>query len=78
MKFGDQIVDANGSFFKQVTIVKPDSLIAENIKKNVEIGGVTGTFAGDEVENCVERIYLAKHGHAPFAFTEGVDGNVES
>lgn len=57
MKFGDQIVDADGSFFKQVTIVKPDTLIAENIKKNVEIGGITGTFAGDEVEKTTQIDY---------------------
>lgn len=57
MEFGDQIIDADGSFFKQVTIIKPDTLIAENIKKNVEIGGITGTFAGDEVEKTAQIDY---------------------
>ena len=50
MKDGNQIVHANGQMFKQATILKPSTLVAENIKKNVDIGGVIGTFAGDEVE----------------------------
>lgn len=50
MKDGNQIVHADGQMFKQATILKPSTLIAENIKKNIDIGGVIGTFAGDEVE----------------------------
>lgn len=48
------------------------------IENAILSSNVNQAIAGDEVENCVERIYLAKHGHAPFAFTEGLDGNVES
>ena len=50
MKDGNQIIHADGQMFKQVTILKPSTLVAENIKKNIDIGGVVGTFAGDEVE----------------------------
>ena len=50
MRDGNQIIHADGQMFKQATILKPSTLISENIKKNVEIGGVVGTFAGDEVE----------------------------
>lgn len=50
MRDGNQIIHADGRMFKQATILKPSTLTAENIKKNVDIGGVIGTFAGDEVE----------------------------
>lgn len=54
MRDGDQIITADGKMFKQVTVVKPDALIPENIKKHVIIGGVEGTFAGDEVEKITD------------------------
>ena len=57
MKDGDQVINADGKMFKQVTVVKPEALIPENIKKHVVIGGVEGTFAGDEVEKVAELDY---------------------
>ena len=44
MKEGNQIIDANGAFFESVSIIKPETLIPENIKKGIDIGGVEGTF----------------------------------
>lgn len=44
MKDGNQVVESNGAFFKSATIIKPETLIPENIKKGIDIGGVEGTF----------------------------------
>ena len=44
MKDGNQVVEANGAFFKSATIIKPETLIPENIKKGIDIGGIEGTF----------------------------------
>lgn len=61
MTNGDQIVHANGKMFKQITILKPAELIPENIKKHVKIGGVEGSFAGDEVEKTAELDYSIEY-----------------
>lgn len=44
MKEGNQTIDANGAFFESVSIIKPETLIPENIKKGIDIGGIEGTF----------------------------------
>ena len=45
MSDGDQIIRPDGdSLLQSVTIEKPDTFIPENIKKDVEIGGVTGEY----------------------------------
>ena len=64
MANGDQIVHANGKMFKQITILKPAELIPENIKKHVKIGGVEGSFAGDEVEKTAELDYSIEYAKA--------------
>lgn len=65
MKDGNQIVTApHGSFVKEVTIEKPDTLIPENIKKHVIVGGVEGTFAGDEVEKIAELDFATEYTEA--------------
>ena len=50
MANGNQVITATSgdtiNAYDQVTITKPATLIAENIKKDVVIGGVTGTFEG--------------------------------
>lgn len=44
---GDQIVKPDsGKVLSKVTIKKPSTFTAENIKKDVNIGGVVGTYAG--------------------------------
>lgn len=52
---GNQIVNAEtGKLIKSVVIKKPETLLAENIKKGVEVAGVLGEFIGDEMEKTVE------------------------
>lgn len=44
---GNQVVTpSEGQVFSQVTITKPSTLLASNIKKDVNIAGVVGTFEG--------------------------------
>lgn len=40
----------NGQVFKSVTIVKPETLIPDNIAEGVTIAGIEGTFAGGGIE----------------------------
>lgn len=45
MASGNQVVSPdNGKVLSSVTITKPSTLVAENIKKDVNIGGVVGTL----------------------------------
>ena len=44
MANGNQVIDAEK--YKTVTIMKPDTMVPENIKKDINIGGVTGTLSG--------------------------------
>ena len=47
MSDGDQIVTpSEGKLFSKVTITKPETMIPENIKEGVKIGGVVGTHVG--------------------------------
>lgn len=54
MKNGNQIVEANGAFFKNATIIKPETLIPENIKKGIDIGGIEGSFEIQGVSKTAE------------------------
>lgn len=54
MKDGNQVVESNGAFFKSATIIKPETLIPENIKKGIDIGGVEGTFEIQGVSKTAE------------------------
>ena len=50
MASGNQIIDStSGKYMTQVTVEKPSTLIPSNIKKGVEIGGITGTYTGEFV-----------------------------
>lgn len=45
MASGNQVITpTSGKTLSQVTITKPSTLTAENIKKDINIGGVTGTY----------------------------------
>lgn len=48
MASGDQVVnpDSSSKILSRVTITKPDTLVEENIKSGVNIGGVIGTYTG--------------------------------
>lgn len=52
MPSGNQVIlPTSGKVMSKVTVQKPDTLLPENIKKDVVIGGVTGTLeAGDTSE----------------------------
>lgn len=51
MPTGNQVVTADsGKVMTSVTITKPDTLVAGNIKSGVAIGGVTGTLAPAKAE----------------------------
>lgn len=52
MADGDQIVEpsANGKVLSKVTIAKPETLVPENIVKDVEIAGIVGTHKGEAVD----------------------------
>lgn len=52
---GDQSVSVPaGSLLREATIKKPETLTSEHIKKGVDVAGVIGTFAGDEMEKTVD------------------------
>lgn len=52
---GDQRVSVpDGYLVKEATIKKPNTLLPQNIKKNVVVAGVLGEFAGEETEKTVE------------------------
>lgn len=55
MPSGNQVIlPTSGKVMRKVTVQKPDTLLPENIKKDVVIGGVTGSLeAGDTSETWI-------------------------
>lgn len=75
MASGNQVItpDTN-KVLTQVTITKPDTLVAGNIKKDVVIGGVTGTFEGVDEQSVYQHINETAYGTAStISFTIGTD-----
>lgn len=55
MASGNQeIIADEGKLLSKVTVEKPSELIASNIKKDVNIGGVVGNFIGNSEEKTVD------------------------
>lgn len=51
MTSGNQVITPdNGYTLSEVIVIKPDTLIPDNIKKDVNIGGVVGTMSGGSVQ----------------------------
>lgn len=51
MASGDQVIMPDeGYSLSEVTVTKPATLLPENIKKDVDIGGVVGTMEGGGVQ----------------------------
>lgn len=47
MSLGNQTIKANSDkVMSSVTITKPTTMVPENIKKDVNVGGIVGTYAG--------------------------------
>lgn len=69
MQYGNQVIDPSvaGRKMEQVTVTKPRSLIPENIKKGVNIGGVVGSYERLLVET---EVYMDGEYTPP----EGADG----
>ena len=73
MTSGNQVIDSTiGNYMTQVTIQKPSTLIASNIKKNVDIGGVVGTYEGSGSGG---NSYITVSTTAPTS-SDGSDGDV--
>lgn len=50
MASGNQVINrTSGKYMTQVTVTKPSTLTPSNIKNGVEIGGITGTYTGDDM-----------------------------
>lgn len=80
MTYGDQVVNASaGKHMESVTVLKPDTLIPSNIKKNVEIAGIVGTMEPTAVEaNLKHKLYnVAENGSYTITPDEGFDGMTE-
>lgn len=57
MAGGDQQVKLDkGSLLKEFTLKKPDALLPENIKKGVEIAGVSGSYLIEGIEKTVDLV----------------------
>lgn len=51
MASGNQVITPDDGYtLSKVTVTKPDTLIPDNIKKDVNIGGVVGTMSGGSVQ----------------------------
>ena len=56
MPSGNQVIlPTSSKGMRKVTIQKPDTLLAKNIKKNVVIGGVTGGLLSGDATGTTER-----------------------
>lgn len=72
MASGNQIINTKyNAFMKKVTVIKPSTLIASNIKKDVDIGGVVGTYEGSGSGGS----YITVSTTAPTS-SDGSDGDV--
>ena len=51
MASGNQVITPDDGYtLSKVTVTKPDTLIPDNIKKDVNIGGVVGSMSGGSVQ----------------------------
>ena len=56
MADGDQVIvpSEEGKVLTQVTVTKPETLVPENVRSGIDVGGVVGSFLGDTEEATVE------------------------
>lgn len=63
MPYGNQVIlPTSGKVMRKVTIQKPDTLLSENIKKDVVIGGVTGALEAPPTGPYIEYTSLDSFG----------------
>lgn len=76
MASGNQVVEATGdSAFKKVTIIKPSTLVSNNIRNGVNIGGVVGNYVGGGgggSDPVIEPLNVTQNGE--YIVVGGVDG----
>ena len=59
-----------GQLLKEFTMVKPETLLAENIKKGVKVAGVEGTLIGEGVSKTIEDLNFTEGNHVVLPDTE--------
>lgn len=79
MASGNQVITPDDGYtLNKVTVTKPDTLIPDNIKKDVNIGGVVGTMestGGDSIDGSWELIaYETPIQDVDFYFLDYIDG----
>lgn len=63
MGSGNQVIKpTDGSVLIQVTVEKPSTLIADNIKNGINIGGVTGNYIGGTAMPTLNRVSTTRNG----------------
>lgn len=75
MASGNQTIKPDsGKVLSQVTITKPSTLIAENIKKDVDIGGVIGTMeSGSSTAKAQEKTVQSSFSNQTITPDDGYD-----
>lgn len=70
-----EVTPTDGKVLSKVTVKKPDTLAPENIKKDVAIGGVTGTLEASTANLQTSKlITITENGTMDVAPDEGFDG----
>lgn len=77
MADGDMVIEADkGTVLNKVTVKKPETLIPENIAKDVNIGDVVGTFSGSGGGSGVYTITVIDYDGTVIAEEKGNSGKV--
>ena len=80
MADGNQVITPDtGNVLTQVTVNKPATLIPENIKNDITIGGVTGTYAGGSASQPTLRtVSISRSGNTLTITNPSTNGNFVS
>ncbi len=76
MGSGNQVITpTDGSVLVQVTVEKPATLIADNIKNGVNIGGVTGNYSGGIAMPTLNKVTTTRNGTSFTITNPSTNGN---
>lgn len=80
MASGNQEVSPDtGKVLTRVTVTKPATLIPDNIRKDITIGGVTGTYAGGSATlPTLRTVSISRNGHTLTISNPSTNGNFVS